>query len=115
MKTSNSMIGGSLLPTMYDPFASYFVKYIQMYQSAEIIIDYISLQNEPLFVPPSYPGMCIPATSASNDCASATDQQTALFQHVLPALTNASLTTKVLVYDHNWDRGDYPQNVLLAN
>jgi glucosylceramidase len=115
MKTSSSMIGGSLLPTMYDPFANYFVKYIQAYQSAGIIIDYISPQNEPLFVPPSYPGMCMPATSASNDCASSTDQQTALFQHVLPALTNAGLTTKVLVYDHNWDRGDYPQSVLLAN
>jgi glucosylceramidase len=115
MKTSSSMIGGSLLPTMYDPFANYFVKYIQAYQSAGIAIDYISLQNEPLFVPPSYPGMCMPATSASSDCASSTDQQTALFQHVLPALTNAGLTSKVLVYDHNWDRGDYPQNVLLAN
>jgi glucosylceramidase len=115
MKTSNSMIGGSLLPTMYDPFANYFVKYIQAYESAGITIDYISLQNEPLFVPPSYPGMCMPATSGSTDCASSTDQQTALFQHVLPALTNAGLTTKVLVYDHNWDRGDYPQNVLLAN
>ena len=115
MKTSNSMIGGSLLPTMYDPFANYFVKYIQAYESAGITIDYISLQNEPLFVPPSYPGMCMPATSSSTDCASSTDQQTALFQHVLPALTNAGLTTKVLVYDHNWDRGDYPQNVLLAN
>jgi glucosylceramidase len=115
MKTSNSMIGGSLLPTMYDPFANYFVKYIQAYESAGITIDYISLQNEPLFVPPSYPGMCMPATSGSTDCASSTDQQTALFQHVLPALTNAGLTTKVLVYDHNGDRGDYPQNVLLAN
>jgi glucosylceramidase len=115
MKTSGSMIGGSLLPTMYDPFANYFVKYIQAHESAGITIDYISLQNEPLFVPPSYPGMCMPATSASTDCASSTDQQTVLFQHVLPALTNAGLTTKVLVYDHNWDRGDYPQNVLLAN
>jgi glucosylceramidase len=118
MKTSGSMIGGSLLATpttVYDSFANYFVKYIQAYQSAGITIDYISLQNEPLFVPPSYPGMCMPATSASTDCASSTDQQTALFTHVLPALTAASLTTKVLVYDHNWDRGDYPQNVLLAN
>jgi glucosylceramidase len=115
MKTSGSMLGGSLQPTMYDPFAQYFVKYIQMYKSAGITIDYISLQNEPLFVPPSYPGMCMPATSVSTDCASSTDQQTAIFSHVLPALTAANLSTKVLVYDHNWDRGDYPQNVLLAN
>jgi len=118
MKTSGSMIGGSLLATpttVYDSFANYFVKYIQAYKSAGITIDYVSLQNEPLFVPNSYPGMCMPATSASTDCASSTDQQTALFSHVLPALTAAGLTTKVLVYDHNWDRGDYPQNVLVAN
>jgi glucosylceramidase len=121
MKTSNSMIGGSLLATpttVYDSFAQYFVKYIQAYASAGITIDYISLQNEPLFVPPNYPGMCMLAILPdlnANDCASSTDQQTALFSHVLPALTAASLTTKVLVYDHNWDRGDYPQNVLVAN
>jgi glucosylceramidase len=112
MKTSGSMIGGSLLPAMYDPFAQYFVKYVQAYKAAGITIDYISLQNEPLFVPSNYPGMCMPATSASTDCASSTDQQTALFTHMLPALTAANLNTKVLVYDHNWDRGDYPQNVL---
>jgi glucosylceramidase len=118
MKTSGSMIGGSLLATpttVYDSLAQNFVKYIQAYAHAGITIDYISLQNEPLFVPPSYPGMCMPATSASNDCTSSTDQQTALFSHVLPALTAAGLSTKVLVYDHNWDRGDYPQNVLVAN
>ncbi len=115
MKTTNNMIGGSLLATpstVYDSFANYFVKYIKAYQNAGITIDYISLQNEPLFVPSNYPGMCMPATSASTDCASSTDQQTALFQHVLPALTTLSLNTKVLVYDHNWDRGDYPQNIL---
>jgi glucosylceramidase len=115
MKTTTNMIGGSLQPTMYDPFAQYFVKYLKAYQQAGINIDYISLQNEPLFVPPSYPGMCMPATSVSNDCTSSTDQQTALFGHVLPALTAAGLSTKVLVYDHNWDRGDYPQNVLVGN
>jgi glucosylceramidase len=114
------MIGGSLLPGMYSPFANYFVKYIQAYQQPgiNINIDYISLQNEPLFVPNSYPGMCMPAILPSSDCGQQTpqppltDQRTALFQNVLPALTAANLSTKVLVYDHNWDRGDYPQNVL---
>jgi O-glycosyl hydrolase len=112
MKTSNSMIGGSLLPTMYAPFAGYFVKYIQAYALEGITVDYISLQNEPLNVPSSYPGMCMPSVLPTNDCASQSDQQTALFQYVLPALSSAGLSTKVLVYDHNWDRGDYPQNVL---
>ncbi len=114
MKDSGSMIGGSLLSSMYTPFANYFVKYIQAYASAGINIDYISLQNEPLYLPSNYPGMCMRADSSAADCpGSQTDQATALFTYVLPALSNAGLTTKALVYDHNWDRPDYPENVLL--
>jgi glucosylceramidase len=72
------------------------------------------LQNEPLYIPPSYPGMCMAADPTATDCTgSQTDQATALFTYVLPALSNAGLTTKVLVYDHNWDRPDYPQDVLM--
>ena len=118
MKDSNSMVSGTsqnyLLSSMYTPFASYFVDYVQAYAAAGINIDYISLQNEPLYVPPSYPGMCMPANSSAADCTgSQTDQTTALFTYVLPALSTAGLTTKVLVYDHNWDRPDYPQDVLM--
>jgi glucosylceramidase len=118
MKASNSMVSGSaqnyLLSSMYESFANYFVKYIQDYAAAGINIDYISLQNEPLYIPPSYPGMCMPADPSATDCpGSQTDQMTALFTYVLPALSTAGLTTKVLVYDHNWDRPDYPQDVLM--
>jgi glucosylceramidase len=118
MKASDSMVSGTsqnyLLSSMYTPFANYFVKYIQAYAAAGITVDYISLQNEPLYIPPSYPGMCMPADPSATDCpGSQTDQTTALFDYVLPALSNAGLTTKVLVYDHNWDRPDYPQDVLM--
>lgn len=61
MKDSGSMVGGSLLPAMYTPFANYFVKYIQAYQAAGIPIRYISLQNEPLYAPGDYPGMYMDA------------------------------------------------------
>jgi O-glycosyl hydrolase len=113
MKDSGSMIGGSLLSSMYTPFANYFVDYLQAYAAAGVNVDYISLQNEPLYVPTDYPGMCMPAVLSSTDCpTSQTDQATALFSYVAPALTAAGLDTKVLVYDHNWDRPDYPENVL---
>jgi glucosylceramidase len=126
MKDTNSMDGGSLLSSMsppyasasmYTPFANYFVKYIQDYAAAGINIDYISLQNEPLYDTSSYPGMCMPAIHPTTDCTNAqpsaqTDEQTALYDYVLPALSAAAASTKVLVYDHNWDRPDYPQNVL---
>jgi glucosylceramidase len=120
MKDSGTMIGGSLLSSMYTPFANYFVKYIQAYAQAGIHINYISLQNEPLYNPTNYPGMCMPAAPVfpSTDCPlettqSQTDETTALFSYVAPALSTAGLNTKVLVYDHNWNRPDYPQDVLL--
>ncbi|PYX94040.1 MAG: hypothetical protein DMG67_02630 [Acidobacteria bacterium] len=102
MKTSGSMIGGGLLSSMYSPFANYFVKYLNAYQAAGIYVDYISLQNEPLFIPSNYPGMCMPpaaGASCSGQTNWQTDQTTAIRDFLLPALTANQLTTKVLVYD----------------
>ena len=114
MKTSGSMVGGALLSNMYGPFSQYFVKYLQAYQAAGVSVHYISLQNEPLYVPSDYPGMCLPASSGGScgSVASPTDQTTAIRDYVLPALAAASLTTRTLVYDHNWDQPGYPQAVL---
>jgi glucosylceramidase len=102
MKTSGSMVGGSLLPSMYTPFANYFAKFIQAYQLQGIPIDYISLQNEPLNVPSDYPGMSMDAST----------QTAVLRDYVLPALASNQLSAKVLVYDHNWDVTSYPDTVL---
>ena len=105
MKATNSMvglIGGPLLTNFSRPFANYFVKYIQAYQAAGITINYISLQNEPLYSTPDYPGLYMDATTQLN----------LLRNYVLPALAANNLTnTRVLVYDHNWDRPDYPATI----
>ena len=101
MKTSDSMIGGSLLPAMYAPFALYFVKYIQAYRAAGIPINYISLQNEPEYSPSDYPGTLMNSVTQSN----------VLRNYVLPALAASNLTTKVLVYDHNWNDPSYPTTI----
>ncbi len=99
-----SMLGGSLLttPANETAFANYFVKYLQAYQTAGVSIDYISLQNEPLYVTTSYPSMGMDAPTQLN----------LLQNYVLPALQTANLSTKVLVYDHNWDTPTYPATVL---
>ena len=102
MKTSGSMITGSLLPTMYAPYARYFVRYIQAFQAAGIPTHYISLQNEPLYEPPDYPGMLMNAAT----------QIVVLRDHVLPTLAASNITTKVLVYDQNWYESGYPTTVL---
>jgi glucosylceramidase len=99
-----SMLGGTLLMTGANEtaFAKYFVKYIQAYQAAGVPIDYISLQNEPLNITTSYPSMGMSDST-----------QLALLQsYVLPALAANNISTKVFVYDHNWDTPSYPEYVL---
>ena len=99
-----SMMGGTLLMTAANEtaFANYFVKYIQAYQAAGVPIDYITLQNEPLNITTGYPSMGM----------SSSTQLTLLQNYVLPALTANNISTKVLVYDHNWDTPTYPESVL---
>ena len=105
MKTSGSMIGGTLLPSMYAPFALYFVKYIQAYQAAGIPINYISLQNEPEYSPPDYPGTLMDAITQSN----------VLRNYVLPALAASNhrkvwsmiITGRSMLIDHECHRCDH--------
>jgi glucosylceramidase len=60
------------------------------------------MQNEPLYAPPTYSGMQVLAS-----------EQAAFFGNALgPALAAAHVNTKVMAYDHNWDRPDYPETVL---
>ena len=72
------------------------------YAAAGIPINYISVQNEPLYVPTDYPGMSMDAAT----------QQAILRDYVLPAFATNNISAKVLVYDHNWDTPDYPNTVL---
>jgi len=102
MKSSGSMLGGTLRPGDDAAFARYFVKFLRAYRRAGIPVQYITLQNEPLFLPSDYPGMRMPAAV----------ELTVLRDHVLPALRSAGLPTRVLLYDHNWDQPDYPDAIL---
>jgi len=102
MKTTNSLIGGSLLAQYYPAFAQYFVKYAQAYAAEGVPVDYLTLQNEPGYLPANYPGMDLNAAT----------QRDLLREHVLPALQAAGLRTQVMVYDWNWDNTSYAQTVL---
>ncbi|MDP9337409.1 MAG: glucosylceramidase [Acidobacteriota bacterium] len=102
MKTSQSMIQGTLLPEAYPAFANYFVKFIKAYADAGVPIYAVTMQNEPLYTPENYPGMGMTAI----------EQAAFLRDHLGPALREAGLTTKVFVFDHNWDLIEYPIQVL---
>ena len=110
MKSSGSMLGSnaetkqqsSLKREFYPAFASYLVKTIQGYEAAGVPVWALSVQNEPLYAPPTYSGMQMEAA-----------EQAAFFGEALaPALAAARLSPKVMAYDHNWDRPDYPETVL---
>ena len=101
MKTNDSSKGGSLLPQYYDAYARYFVKYIQAMKTHGITIHAITPQNEPLH-PGNNPSMLMLA-----------EQQKDFIKNNLgPAFQAAGITTKIIVYDHNCDRPDYPLAIL---
>jgi glucosylceramidase len=101
MKTNNNVRNGSLKKECYDVYALYLVKYIQAMKKAGITIDAITIQNEPLNSKntPSMPWFLSEQVSFIRD-------------HLGPAFKKADLTTKIILFDHNCDRPDYPLALL---
>jgi glucosylceramidase len=101
MKTNNNTKGGSLKPEYYDAYAKYFVKYIQSMKAEGITIDAITIQNEPLH-PGNNPSLYM-----------LPEEQAAFIKKSLgPAFKSAGINTKIILYDHNLDRPDYPITVM---
>ena len=101
MKDNQSFVGGSLLPQYYSVYAMYFVKYIQKMKEQGITVDAITPQNEPLH-PGNNPSMLMTATQQAEFIKS----------HLGPAFRSAGLSTKIVIYDHNCDKPEYPIAVL---
>lgn len=101
MKSNNSSVGGSLLPQYYEAYAKYFIKYIQQMKSKGISIDAITIQNEPEHGG-NNPSMLMTATEQANF----------IKNYLGPLFTANSITTKIIVYDHNCDHPNYPISVL---
>ncbi|MHA6530614.1 glycoside hydrolase family 30 protein [Paenibacillus sp. BAC0078] len=104
MKSSGSMISGELKPEYYGVYADYFVQFIQAYAKHGLPIYAITPQNEPLFEPHHYPSMLMLPEA----------QAVFVRDYLKPALVKHKLPVKILCYDHNWDRPDYPLSVLEA-
>jgi glucosylceramidase len=106
MKSSNSLITGSLLDQYIPTLATYYRKSIQAYAAQGIPIHGLTLQNEPLFEPADYPGMRVTA-----------DQERRLAIALRTELTNNGLgATRIWAFDHNFSEGlAYAQGVLSAD
>jgi glucosylceramidase len=71
MKSSRSLIGGTLEPAAYAPYARYFVRFVQEYAARGIPVSAVTVQNEPHFSPASYPGMLLTPTEEAQFVARA--------------------------------------------
>jgi glucosylceramidase len=101
MKDNNGFVGGSLKPEYYAVYAKYFVKYIQTMKAEGIAIDAVTPQNEPLH-PGNNPSMLMIALH----------QADFIKNHLGPAFKTANLSTKIVAYDHNCNKPEYPIAVL---
>ena len=102
MKSSGSMVGGSLNASNYQAYANYLVKFAQAYQAAGVPVALLTPQNEPEYSPSNYPGSTFTAS-----------QETSLIGGNLgPALASSGLGTKIIGYDHNWNDPSFPETIL---
>jgi len=107
MKSANTTtgvigtVGGSLLPQYYNVYAQYFVKFIQAMQAEGITIHAITPQNEPLH-PGNNPSLLMLAS----------EQKDFIKNNLGPAFQAAGINTKIIIYDHNCDKPEYPIEIL---
>ena len=101
MKDNEAFKGGSLKPEYYQVYAKYLQKYIETMQAEGIIIDALTIQNEPLH-PGNNPSMYMKAE----------DQAVFVKSALGPVFRSAGIKTKIIIYDHNADRPDYPITIL---
>ncbi|MDF2432649.1 MAG: glucosylceramidase [Mucilaginibacter sp.] len=101
MKTNNSFSQGSLSTVYYDAYARYFVKYIQAMQQQGITIDAVTPQNEPLN-----------ANNNPSMVMQPVEEENFVKNNLGPQFKAAGLTTRIIIYDHNADRTDYPLTIL---
>ena len=93
MKPNKSMIGGAMRKTSFDPYARYFLKFLEGYKAEGVSIDAVTVQNE---------------TDAEQEgnmpaCLWAQEQEMQFVaQNLGPALRKSGLGTKIWVLDHNY-------------
>ncbi|HKD59272.1 MAG TPA: glycoside hydrolase family 30 beta sandwich domain-containing protein [Terracidiphilus sp.] len=93
MKPNNSMIGGAMRKLSFDPYARYFVRFLEAYKAEGVEINAVTVQNE---------------TDAEQEgnmpaCLWAQEQEMQFAAKFLrPAIQKAGLNTKVWILDHNY-------------
>lgn len=101
MKDNLATKGGSLAPEYEATYAQYMVKYVQEMAKEGLSIWALTPQNEPLH-PGNNPSLLMTAGQQNNW----------IKKHLGPAFAQAKLKTKIIIYDHNCDKPEYPIEIL---
>jgi glucosylceramidase len=101
MKDNGKSMGGKLLSEYHRTYAKYLVKYIRAMKAEGIVIDAMTPQNEPLHGG-NNPSMVMLAE----------EQAQFIRDHLGPVSRAEGITTKIIAYDHNCNKPEYPLTVL---
>ena len=101
MKTNNNIQGGKLKEEYYPVYAKYLSKYITGMKKHAIVIDALTIQNEP-FNDGNTPSMQVFAK----------DEMNFIKNNLGPEFKAQGITTKIVLFDHNCDAPEYPISIL---
>jgi glucosylceramidase len=101
MKTTKSVTGGYLADGMYKVLAQYYRKFIEAYAAEGIPVYAMTIQNEPGQITTDYPSMGLTVAQAIE-----------LTKAIKEEFKAHGITTKVWIFDHNFDHISYPIDVL---
>ena len=93
MKPNNSMLGGAMRKKSFEPYARYFVKFLEGYKDEGVAINAITVQNETDAEQEGNMPACLWAQEAEIEFVSS---------HLGPALRKSGLSAKIWVLDHNY-------------
>lgn len=103
MKSNKNMLqGGKLLPEYYQPWANYFVKFIQEYEKEGIPVWGVTIQNEPM------------AKQRWESCIYTAEEEKDFLKNYLgPTFEKAGFQDKnIVVWDHNRDLISHRANTI---
>lgn len=93
MKPDHTMLGGAMRAQSFDPYARYFVKFLEAYKAEGVNISAVTVQNET----DAEQGGRMPA------CVWAQEQEMEFAARFLaPAIRKAGLDVKIWLLDHNY-------------
>jgi glucosylceramidase len=93
MKPNKSMLGGAMRKQSFDPYARYFMKFLDGYKVEGVTIDAVTVQNETDAEQEGNMPACLWAQEAEMEFVS---------RHLGPALRKAGSPVKIWVLDHNY-------------